>query len=199
MKFKNFDLDHDDLNKVIELIIETEPELFYVLFGKGKKSLPRIKKIVKAGKNSFGHDFIRLAIDKEEILGITIYYMGNQINKKFESNQFSKSIDFLGLIRIVFFEKTLINKILTKDLDEKELYIGNICVDKKFRGKGVGKFLIENIFNYAKESKCKRIILDVSKENKIAQKLYKKMGFKITKERHSSLYNTSTYQMIKEL
>jgi ribosomal protein S18 acetylase RimI-like enzyme len=200
MEFKNFDLNHDDLNKVVELIIETEPSFFYLLFGNKKdKSKSRLKNIVKAGKNSFGHEFIRLTIEKNKILGITTFYMANEIDEKMESEKYSKALDFLGLLRLNFFVKTLINKVLTTKLKDKELYIGNICVDKNFQGRGVGKFLLDNITSYAKKNNCKKIILDVSKENKIAIGLYKKMGFKITRERSSFLWKISIYQMIKEI
>jgi ribosomal protein S18 acetylase RimI-like enzyme len=196
MKFKNFDLNHDDIKKLVDLIIETEPSLFYLLFGRrGDKALSRIKNIVSAGKNSFGHDYIHLAIDKEKILGITTFYMANEIDKKVESEKFSKALDVLGLIRLNFYVKILINKLLTTKLEDKDLYIGNICVDKNSRGMGVGKFLLDNIIIYAKKKKCKKIILDVSKDNRVAINLYKKMGFEITKERSSFLWKISIYQM----
>jgi ribosomal protein S18 acetylase RimI-like enzyme len=200
MEFRKFDQKHDDLNKVVELIIETEPSFFYLIFGKNKlRSFSRLKKLVEAGKNSFGYEFIRLAIEKNKILGITIFYIGNEIDKKVESKIFSKSIDFLGLIRINFFAKTLLKKILTTKLGEKDLYISNMCIEKNHRGKGVGTFLFEKIIEYAKIKKCKNIILDVSKENTIGINLYKKMGFKIIRERSSLIWKISIYQMIKKL
>jgi hypothetical protein len=59
MKFKNLNLKQHNINKVVELIIETEPSFFYLLFGKNKvKSFSRIKNLIMAGKNSFGHEFV---------------------------------------------------------------------------------------------------------------------------------------------
>jgi ribosomal protein S18 acetylase RimI-like enzyme len=74
-----------------------------------------------------------------------------------------------------------------------------MCIVKNNRGKGVGTFLFEEIIEYAKEKNCNKIILDVSKDNFIGINLYKKMGFKITRERSSSFWKISIYQMIKEL
>jgi GNAT superfamily N-acetyltransferase len=200
MEFKKFDLKLDDLKKVVDLIIETEPGFFYLLFGNNKdKSFLRIKNIVSVGKNSFGHEFIRIAKDRGMILGITTFYLGNEIDERVESKKFSEALDLLGLLRLIFFEKTLIKKLLTTNICKRELYIGNICVDTNSRGKGVGKFLLDNIVKYAKNKKCKRIILDVSKENTIAINLYKKMGFKKTREKSSFLYKINIYQMVKQL
>ena len=81
MKFSEFDINQHDLNNVADLIYETEPELFSLLFGsKKEKALSRIISVIKTGNNSFGHEFIYLAIEKNEILGLTIIYKGNEID-----------------------------------------------------------------------------------------------------------------------
>jgi len=46
-----------------------------------------------------------------------------------------------------------------------------------FRGKGVGKFLLDAIADYGKENGFCRINLEVRHENINAQKLYQKAGF----------------------
>ena len=189
MEFNKFDIKYHDLHKVVELIFETETELFSLLFGKNKdKALSRIKRVVKAGSNSFGHEYIYIAIEKNQILGLIIFYKWNDIDKRIESDKFSKALDLLSLLRIAFFEKTLINRLLTKNLDEKEMYINNVCVDKNKRGMGIGKFLLRNTIKHTKLQHCSKIILDVSKDNHVAVDLYKKMGFKIIKERTSIIW-----------
>ena len=200
MEFAKFDIKYHDLHKVADLIFETESELFSLLFGKNKdKALSRIKRVVKAGGNSFGHDNIYLAIDKNQILGLILFYKGNDIDKKIESDKFSEILDFPSLLRLFFFEKTVISRLLTKNLDEKELYISNVCVDKNSRGKGVGKFLLNNVFKKAKAEHCETVILDVSKDNHIAIGLYKKAGFKVSKERSSLLWKITIFKMTKKI
>ena len=200
MEFTKFDIKYHDLQKVADLIFETEPELFSLLFGKNKdKALSRIKRVVQAGGNSFGHDYIYLAIDKNQILGLTLIYKRNDIDKRIESDKFSEILDFPSLLRIIFFEKMLISRLLTKNLEEKELYISNICVDKNNRGMGIGKFLLSNVFKQARVEHCKTIILDVSKDNHIAIDLYKKAGFKVSKERSSLLWKITIFKMTKKI
>lgn len=56
-----------------------------------------------------------------------------------------------------------------------------ISIKKGYRGKGLGKKLMAEILKLAKErfgSKLKIVRLSVFSENKIAQNLYKKFGFK---------------------
>lgn len=198
MEFTKFDIKKHNFDKIIELIIGTEPDFFYLLFGK-KKSISRVRNIIKAGKNSLGHDFIYLALERNKILGIITFYKKEEIDKRVESKKFSEALDFFGLLRLIYFEKSLLNKILTTKLDENDLYIGNICISKNNRGKGIGNFLLRNVIEEAKKKNCKRIILDVLKTNVPAINLYKKMGFKIIRERSSYLWKISIFQMIKNL
>lgn len=61
--------------------------------------------------------------------------------------------------------------------DKNTLYIAEVLVDQNFRGKGLGKNLM-NTFDEQLEKKINHVVLRVWKENKPAVALYKKMGFK---------------------
>jgi ribosomal protein S18 acetylase RimI-like enzyme len=200
MKFTNFDIDNHDLHKVADLIFETEPDVFSLLFGQKKeKALKRIKNIVKIGDNSFGYNNIYVAIDKDQIHGLTIIYKGGDIDRKLESERISDALDFLGVIRLTFFDKILLNRLLTSKISVNDLYVSNVCVDKESRGKGIGKFLLKNILDYAKREKCNRIIIDVSIDNIVAVGLYKKFGFKLNYKKKSFFWRITILNMIKEL
>lgn len=58
-----------------------------------------------------------------------------------------------------------------------EGHITNIAVDKKYRGLGVGKRIIEGLIQLCKDSGVTSVTLEVRKSNIIAQNLYKKYGF----------------------
>ena len=200
MQFTKLDNNKHDLNKVAELIFETEPELFSLLFGKNKlKALSRIIRVVKTGNTSFGYNNIYLALKEEQILGLTIIYKGDEVDKNTEIRNISDALDFIGLMRLYILEKILLNKLLTRNLDKKELYISNLCVDKNNRKRGIGIFLLKNIINQAQLKNCKTIVLDVSNENIVAVELYKKYGFNISKERKSWLWKVTTLQMTKKV
>ena len=55
--------------------------------------------------------------------------------------------------------------------------IVTFCVDLQYRGKGIGKNLLLELINFAKESKCE-IFLEVVEKNRTARNLYISSGFK---------------------
>ena len=73
------------------------------------------------------------------------------------------------------FQQHVNNNILT---DVKTLYIDDLCVDENIRGKHVGKALYEAVLNFAKESGCYNVTLNVWSCNEAAMKFYEKCGLK---------------------
>ena len=65
--------------------------------------------------------------------------------------------------------------------DIKTLYIDDICVDEKARGKHVGKALYEFVRDYAKSIGCYNITLNVWEGNDAAHHFYRNMGMKVQK------------------
>jgi GNAT superfamily N-acetyltransferase len=61
--------------------------------------------------------------------------------------------------------------------------IHDIIVLKEYRGKGVGRQLMNAVIVEAENRRCSRITLEVRKDNAIAQSLYKSMGFDETDPR----------------
>lgn len=81
------------------------------------------------------------------------------------------------------YEDVLVNyfNCISKDLDEDES-VANVvcvCVDKAYRGWGIGKKLLNN---YISQHPDKTIVLDVLANNDSAIRLYKKCGFVISGE-----------------
>jgi GNAT superfamily N-acetyltransferase len=59
-------------------------------------------------------------------------------------------------------------------------FLGNIdelVVEESFRGKGIGKILVETIIDIARKIGCKKVELDSSLHRKRAHKFYQDMGF----------------------
>lgn len=65
--------------------------------------------------------------------------------------------------------------------DITTLYIDDICVDEVARGKHVAASLYEYVKNFAKESGCYNVTLNVWDKNDTAIAFYNKCGFKIQK------------------
>ena len=60
--------------------------------------------------------------------------------------------------------------------DIKTLYIDDLCVDEKTRGKHVGTKLYNYVLEYAKDNGCYNVTLNVWACNKNAIKFYEKCG-----------------------
>lgn len=58
----------------------------------------------------------------------------------------------------------------------KMLFLDDLVVDEKYRGKGIGSLLIEHLFKIAKEETVKIIKWEVLDWNEPAINLYKKLG-----------------------
>lgn len=56
-------------------------------------------------------------------------------------------------------------------------YIFDIAIKEKYRGKGLGSYLIMNVLSILKKKNISKAILTVDGENKDALSLYKKLGF----------------------
>jgi ribosomal-protein-alanine N-acetyltransferase len=61
-----------------------------------------------------------------------------------------------------------------------EIDIHNIAVHKDFRGRGLGRSLLENVILEARNRASARVTLEVRKSNTVAQKLYESVGFTIS-------------------
>ena len=66
-------------------------------------------------------------------------------------------------------------------MDIKTLYIDDICVDEKARGKHIGKALFDYVRDYAQSIGCNNITLNVWTGNEPATCFYKNMGMKVQK------------------
>jgi len=62
--------------------------------------------------------------------------------------------------------------------DHKELYLDDVCVEEKARGKGVGRTLFEACKAFAKEEGCHDLTLNVWEFNEGARAFYEKMGMR---------------------
>ena len=62
--------------------------------------------------------------------------------------------------------------------DVRTLYLDDLCVDEKCRGRHIGKELYEYVLGYAREAGCGSITLNVWAFNESAMEFYKAMGLK---------------------
>jgi len=61
------------------------------------------------------------------------------------------------------------------------LFVDDLCVSEKARGKGIGAKLYEYVVNFALKNGCYNVTLDVWSCNEQAIKFYEKCGMKVQK------------------
>lgn len=64
-------------------------------------------------------------------------------------------------------------------VDQKILYIDDLCVDENARGCGIGTLLYEYVVEYARECACNAVTLNVWADNTSALRFYEKIGLKV--------------------
>ncbi len=67
----------------------------------------------------------------------------------------------------------------------QKAWIEDVVVDKKYRGKGIGKKIVQDIIAFAKKQGFQKLDLTSSYEREKANLLYQKLGFQ---KRQSNLY-----------
>lgn len=65
---------------------------------------------------------------------------------------------------------------------ENFVEIGGLVVDKNYRKKGIGKLLIETVYEWSRLKECRNIRVRSNTIRKEAHQFYKKLGFTETKE-----------------
>lgn len=74
------------------------------------------------------------------------------------------------------------------DDKDKNAYLSLIAVSPKYRNRGVGKSLIDEVVEQSKVAGMKRLALEVRKSNRVAIKFYEKLGFILAKTNENTLH-----------
>lgn len=76
-----------------------------------------------------------------------------------------------------------------------QIEIANFAVSPEFRGKGIGKIMMERVLSEAKKRGCLSVMLSVRKSNLTALNLYAKSGF-VEVDRRKNYYRHPTEDAI---
>jgi len=179
MKLLKLDINKHDLNKVSELIYDTDAETFNFYFKNKKNTAQRILKIVKQRDNSMGYKNIYVATQEEDnnISGILVAYIGREYSFKNDLKTYFNALNPFDALKFLIFD--IIDHFILADLKNDDFYLAAVAVNEDFRGKGIGTFILEKSKELARKKGCKRVVLDVDLENNGALRLYERFGFNI--------------------
>ncbi|PNR90740.1 hypothetical protein HWHPT5561_04180 [Petrotoga sp. HWH.PT.55.6.1] len=162
----------------VELFLISAP-FFYLLFGQKTKAM--LNNLFTTEGNLFSFEHVFFSKIEENISGMIISYDWKSKNKENLRTGYLM-LKNLGIIFVKIIPLLLkLNQAVGK-VRKREFYISNIAVYEAYRSSGIGKKLISKAEEEARKLKSLKVVLDVEKENTIAIKFYKKLGYKIISE-----------------
>lgn len=125
-------------------------------------------KLVEREDSQYSYRNTLVAIsDNGEVMGICVAYDGGQLRPLRQA-----------FLREMKEELGMDHSGMADETQAGEYYIDSICVDQRFRGKGIASALLEAMARKATREGFHTIGLLVDKENPRAEKLYARVGFR---------------------
>lgn len=199
----NNNLSATNLEKTLIELNNNNISLVYWITDSSKKNIPGNGKLVDTKitfiRNINDKDFIEnrsitsyinRQLDKD-LLSLTLQsgkFSRFNTDKKFKEDEYEKlysawiqkSLDGEIAKDVLVYEDSFGKKngLITLDYDKENATIGLLAVDKKVRGKGIGKQLVTEAFRQAYRRSIKYLYVTTQETNIPACNLYLKMGFK---------------------
>ncbi len=84
----------------------------------------------------------------------------------------------LSVPRLALFDGQVVGYTVTWIIVD-ECHLANIAVHPDFRGLGIGRVLLEDVLELARDRSCGKVCLEVRRSNKTAIRLYESFGFRV--------------------
>ena len=177
----------EDAKKVVPLIVEAIGDIANRLTGEQEPAAVKRELEVlfmrKDNRHSYLHTFV--AVENGEIVGILVYYHGEQ----------AKTLD-ANLMQWLSLKNAAII-LVDKEAHEDEYYVDTICVAPEARGKGIGSLLLQFAIDQTKERGGHKLSLNVETKKEQAIRLYERLGFVITEP--WTIIDEPFHHMVKEI
>lgn len=173
----------DDLGFVFPMVYSSGPHEYDYVFNVGNKTIQDYFSFAFPSKfGTQSHRVFTVATVNDQVVGIGAFYCGND-NIQLNLGNFWNVLRFYGPIDLIKVAQnsSYIDTILPPPEADAE-YIGQLGVKEEFRGCGIGTILIQNQIDLARKNGRRKCTLDVATTNPQAQKLYKRLGFKVIQE-----------------
>lgn len=171
IKLERYDPQKHDKKVLAELIFKSDEEMNALVYGNNATEV--IKILLDMPESYFLPEYTRCAMLDNELVGVIVRFPVSQ-RKEADKNAgqgFIKAMGFFGFIRKMALYMKM-QKMLGGVLDDDGMYIHTLCVDGRFRGKGIGTEMLQAI---AEENS--KMYLYVNTKNEGAIRFYKKNGF----------------------
>ena len=115
-----------------------------------------------------------------------------ELGKKFEPSGRHSFYNDIGnsfeLFYCLMLKEKVIGTVALKRIDDQTAELKAMYLDREFRGRGLGRLLIDKVIGEARLRGFKSIVLDSMSQYKNALRLYEKAGFKRTERYNDNAY-----------
>ncbi|WP_353892940.1 N-acetyltransferase [Proteinivorax hydrogeniformans] len=163
-------------SEIATMLIEmSAPSFFRALLGSDFRVL--INKLYKTPSSIFSYQYCKFIMVDGRHAGLVLGYTGKgEFIRTFKSGlvilKHYKLYSPVVLIRSILAEKKFLK------VEDDEFYLSNLAISPNFRKKGLGKKLLDYVYNESKNLGLKNIVLDVEADNEKAISLYQDIGMK---------------------
>ena len=127
------------------------------------------------------------------------YFTVEPYDQKILDNPSKEILKHDGEIFFAQHNNEVIGTCAVKKTAPKTYELLKMAVTEKFQSRGVGVLLAEKAIEFAKKKKARVLELHTARKLEKAQKLYEKLGFKVTNEKPAGSYERCTVKMKLEL
>ena len=186
-----------DLERIGELIYDTDPYIYPAIFETQEKARRIIPLLIESRKdNMFCYENLYLIYKDSEIVGVILWHKG-PLEYKSEclfdmAVQYGIKQDNVKVTVEQYFDSY-------KNQEQEVISVINVCIHKQYRHQGIGSYILRE---FIKEHYNEKLELYTLADNKCAVNLYSKYDFQIIKEQKGfSLDENKPYcfQMVRYL
>jgi len=176
-----------DAHAVVPLIMDAIGDIANRLTGEQTEEAVKreLSNLFKREDNRHSYLNTYVAIEDEHVLGILVYYNGEQ------------AIEMDANLVKWLKAKNAPSIIIDQEAHEDEYYIDTVCVTSEARGKGIGTLLLQYAEELTKQRGFKKLSLNVETQKENARRLYERLGFVITEP--WSIIDEPFHHMVKQI
>jgi ribosomal protein S18 acetylase RimI-like enzyme len=163
-----------DSRRVAELIYQSAPEMFNLMFG--QKAIPQLTNFVQHSRNRYSHGHIYVAEANHQVLGIATLVNAADLN---DDTDYGSVLNKWERLRLWLAYTLILARVLQQDYPPQTVYIANLAVDARYRGRSIGTQLLQRCIADATAAGMRAVYISVDIDNPRAQKLYESLGFEV--------------------
>ena len=173
MRYETFDPEVHDVSEVATFVYDVDFRTFDMLFKSPDRA---IGTIAKSLEDEDLETFMVILDDDANLIGLLIYYI----------DEFPSHFNFKSLRLLIV---DILDYFVLSDVGQGDLYVAEIAIDKSLRGQGLGKEVLLDVIDYARNENLDRVILDADFRNHGAKRLYERLGFKVHNKKRVKFLN----------